>query len=283
MAGAAPVAVVLGAGGLLGSALCRQLPADGWRLVAAPRAACDIRDAAAVRALLERTRPAVVFNAAAYTNVDRAEVEPELARAVNAAGPETVARAAVEVGAKMVHYSTDFVFDGELDRPYHEGDSPSPLGAYGRSKAEGDARVAAASPRHLVLRIGGVYDHGARNFPSRIVDRLRAGEAIRADEERRVAPTWVREVVAVSSRLARTEHQGLYHCMAHGETTWAAFARQIAELLGLRDARIQSVGSDALALGAARPRRALLDNRALRTMGLDTLSRWDDGLRASLA
>ncbi|HXJ22227.1 MAG TPA: dTDP-4-dehydrorhamnose reductase [Polyangia bacterium] len=280
---AAPVAVVLGAGGLLGSALCRQLPADGWRLVAAPHAACDIRDAAALRALLEGARPAVVFNAAAFTDVDRAELEPELARAVNAEAPETVARVAADTGAKIVHYSTDFVFDGQLDRPYHEGDRPSPLCAYARTKAEGDARLAAASPRHVILRVGGLYQHGGRNFPSRVAARLRAGETIRADDERRVAPTWIREVAAVSSRLARTEHQGLFHCMAHGETTWAGFARRVAELLGLRDARIQSVGSDELALRAARPRCALLDNRALQALGLDTLSRWDAGLRSSLA
>jgi dTDP-4-dehydrorhamnose reductase len=283
MGQAAPVAVVLGAGGLLGSALCRQLPADGWRLVAAPRAACDIRDARAVRALLERARPAVVFNAAAYTDVDRAELEPEIAREVNAGGPETVARAAAELGAKVVHYSTDFVFDGELDRPYHEDDPPSPLGAYARSKAEGDARVAAATPRHVILRVGCLYEHGGRNFPSKIAGLLRAGQTIRADDERRVSPTWVREVPAVSSRVARTEHHGLFHCMAHGDTTWATFARRVAALLNLPDARIESVAANALPLRAARPRRAVLENRALGALGLDTLSRWDDALRASLA
>ncbi len=112
MAGAAPIALVFGAGGLVGSALCEELRRAGWRVVAAPRSACDIRDTTAVRALCEEARPAVVFNAAAYTNVDGAEADPDLARAVNAAGAESVALAADGAGAKVVHYSTDFVFDG---------------------------------------------------------------------------------------------------------------------------------------------------------------------------
>jgi dTDP-4-dehydrorhamnose reductase len=276
-----PVAVVVGAGGLVGGALCEELGRAGWRVVAAPRSACDIRDPDAVRALCEEARPAVVFNAAAYTNVDRAEAEPDLARAVNAAGAEIVARAAARVGATVVHYSTDFVFDGEKDRPYDERDPPSPLGTYARTKAEGDARVAAATPRHFILRVGCVYGRGGRNFPSTIVRRLRAGEVLRVDAERRVSPTWVKEVAAVSVALATTSDHGLYHCTAQGETTWADFARQVAAELGLRDARIDAVSDAALALAARRPRRAVLDNRMLRLRGLDRLlSPWDQALRA---
>lgn len=281
---AAPIALVLGAGGLVGGALCDQLGRAGWRVVAAPRAACDIRDAGAARALCQETRPAVVFNAAAYTNVDGAEADPELARAVNAGGAENVARAAAEAGAAVVHYSTDFVFDGEQDRPYDERDPPSPLGAYARSKAEGDARIAAAAPHHFVLRVGCVYGRGGRNFPSTLVRRLRAGEALRVDAERRVSPTWVREVAAVSIALARTNHYGLYHCTAHGDTTWADFARAIAGELGLAEARIEPVSDAGLALAARRPRRAVLDKRMLRLRGLDhLLSTWDQALRAYVA
>ena len=275
---------MLGAGGLIGGALCEQLGRAGWRAVAAARSACDIRVPAAVRALCEETRPTVVFNAAAYTNVDGAEANPELAYAVNAAGAEAVARAAAGVGATVVHYSTDFVFDGEQDRPYDEDDPPSPLGAYARSKAEGDARVAAATPRHFILRVGCVYGHGGRNFPSTIARRLSAGEALRVDAERRVAPTWVREVAAVSVALAATTDYGLYHCTAHGETTWANFARAVAGELGLRDVRIDPVSDAGLALAARRPRRAVLDKRMLRLRGLDRLlSPWDVALRAYVA
>ncbi|HVV16870.1 MAG TPA: dTDP-4-dehydrorhamnose reductase [Polyangia bacterium] len=284
MGGAAPVAVVLGAGGLVGGALCDELERAGWRAVTAPRLACDIRDPDAVRALCHEARPAVVFNAAAYTNVDGAEREPELARAVNADGAEVVARAAAGAGAAVVHYSTDFVFDGEQERPYDERDPPSPLGTYGRSKAEGDARVAAATPRHFILRVGCVYGHGGRNFPSTIVRRLRAGDALRVDAERRVSPTWAREVAAVSVALAATSHYGVYHCTAHGETTWAEFARAVADELGLPAARIDEVSNAGLALAAPRPRRAVLDKRMLRLRGLDRLlSPWNQALRAYVA
>ena len=278
------VAVVLGARGLLGTALGDRLPAAGWRVAAAVgHGECDISDASAVRALIQATRPDVVFNAAAYTDVDRAESEPAAAEAVNAAGAENVAREAASAGAAVVHYSTDFVFDGELERPYIEDDPPSPQGRYAASKAAGDARVAAAAERHFILRVGCLYGRGGRNFPSTIVRRLRAGETIRAHDDRFGSPTWAREVADVSAALARTTHHGLYHCTAQGETTWADFARLAADLLGLPPDRVRAVSSAELPLKAPRPRRAILDNRRLREHGLDTLSRWQETLRAFIA
>jgi dTDP-4-dehydrorhamnose reductase len=275
------VAVVLGARGLLGTALGERLPAAGWRVAAAVgHADCDISDERAVRALLEATRPDVVFNAAAYTDVDGAESEPAIAEAVNAAGAENVARAAAAVGAAVVHYSTDFVFDGELERPYGEDDPPAPQGRYAASKAAGDARVAAAAERHFILRVGCLYGRGGRNFPSTIVRRLRAGETIRAHNDRLGSPTWVREVADVSAALARTAHHGLYHCTAQGETTWADFVRLAADILGVPADRVRGVSTAELPLKARRPRRAILDNRRLREHGLDGMSSWQDALRA---
>jgi dTDP-4-dehydrorhamnose reductase len=276
-----PTAIVFGARGTLGVALSRALPAAGYRLGAAPsHAECDITDAAAVRALVAAVRPQVVFNAAAYTDVDRAELEPELALRINADGAEVVAQAAAAHGAAMVHYSTDFVFDGEQEGPYRESDPPSPQGAYARTKAEGDSRVAAAAPRHFILRVGCLYGHGGRNVPSTIVRRLRAGETIRADGERVASPTWVRDVAAASISLVETTHYGLYHATSQGETSWADFARHAAALLELRAARVEGVPSAALRLKAPRPRRAILDNSALRARGLDTFPTWQEALRA---
>jgi dTDP-4-dehydrorhamnose reductase len=278
------VAVVFGARGLLGTALSERLPAAGWHVAAAVgHADCDISDTRAVRALLEATRPDVVFNAAAYTDVDRAENEPAIAEAVNAAGAENVARAAAAAGAAVVHYSTDFVFDGELARPYREDDPPSPQSRYAASKAAGDARVAAAAERHFILRVGCLYGRGGRNFPSTIVRRLRAGETIRAHNDRLGSPTWAREVAAVSAALARTAHHGLYHCTAQGETTWAGFACLAADILGVPADRVRGVSTSELPLKAQRPRRAILDNRRLRERGLDLLSTWQDALRAFIA
>ena len=279
-----PVAVILGAHGTLGAALTAGLPVAGWDVAAAAaRADCDITDAAAVSGLLARTRPTAVFNAAAYTDVDRAESEPDRAHAVNATAAEIIARAAAEAGAAVVHYSTDFVFDGTQARPYDERDPPSPQGRYAQSKVAGDRLVAAANPRHFILRVGCLYGHGGRNFPSTIVRRLRAGETIRADRDRFGSPTWVREVVAVSAALATTAHHGLYHCTAQGETTWVDFARLAATLVGAPAERVQGVAYADLKLKAPRPLHAVLDNRALREIGLDTLSSWQDQLRAFVA
>jgi dTDP-4-dehydrorhamnose reductase len=276
-------ALVLGARGTLGVALCQEMERLGWAVAAVGRGECDIRDAAAVGALVDRVRPSVVFNAAAYTDVDRAEAEPELSQAVNADGAGVVARAAAAAGAVVVHYSTDFVFDGELERPYDERDPPSPQGAYARSKVAGDAAVAAAAPRHFIVRVGCLYGRGGRNFPSTIVRRLRTGESVRADGERIGSPTWVKEVARASAALAETDFYGLYHCTSQGETSWANFALHAARLLGLPESRVEGVPSSALRLKAQRPRRAVLDNRALRARGLDTLSTWEGALAAFVA
>jgi len=279
-----PTAVILGAQGTLGGALTAGLPAAGWDVAAAAsRADCDITDAAAVGSLLARTRPTAVFNAAAYTDVDRAESEPDRAHAVNATAAEIIARAAADAGAAVVHYSTDFVFDGTLARLYDERDPPSPQGRYAESKVAGDRLVAAANPRHFILRVGCLYGHGGRNFPSTIVRRLRAGETIRADRDRFGSPTWVRDVVAVSAALASTTHHGLYHCTAQGETTWVGFSQLAASLVGAPAERVQGVAYADLRLKAPRPMHAVLDNRALRAVGLDTLPSWQDALRAFVA
>ena len=276
-------AVVFGASGTLGQALMAALPACGYQVAGGfDRAACDIRDPAAVRAVLQRHAPTVLFNAAAYTDVDRAETEPDVAFAANALAVETLARAADAAGAALVHYSTDFVFDGESERPYDEFDPPSPQGLYARSKVAGErlAMSASASRRLFILRVGCLYGRGGRNFPSTILRRLRAGEIVRADRERLGSPTWVGEVARASAALARTTHFGLYHCTSAGETSWAAFARFVADELGLPADRVDPLPTSALPMKAPRPRRAILDNRMLRLRGLDSLSHWQEAARA---
>jgi dTDP-4-dehydrorhamnose reductase len=274
-------AVVFGASGTLGQALMAALPAAGYQVCGGfDRAACDIRDPAAVRAVVERHAPAVLFNAAAYTDVDRAETEPDVAFAANALAAETLARAADAAGAVLVHYSTDFVFDGESERPYDEFDAPSPQGVYARSKVAGEQLAMSASRRLFILRVGCLYGRGGRNFPSTILRRLRAGEIVRADCERLGSPTWVGEVARASAALARTPHYGLYHCTSAGETSWAAFARFVADQLELPADRVDPLPTSALPMKAPRPRRAILDNRMLRLRGLDTLSHWQEAARA---
>jgi dTDP-4-dehydrorhamnose reductase len=277
-------ALILGAGGTLGRALAALLPKENggaFDVVALERSACDISDAAAAARAVEESRADVIFNAAAYTNVDRAEDEADAAYVANALGPEALARAAERLGVKLVHYSTDFVFDGELERPYDEFDPPSPQGIYARSKLAGERLAAAACQRLFVLRVGCLYGRGGRNFPSTILRRLLAGETVRADSERLGSPTWVHDVARVSAALALTDQFGLYHCTAAGETTWADYARFLASELGLPDSRVEGLPSSAMTMmKAPRPRRAVLDNRLLRLRAMDTMPDWRTAARA---
>ncbi len=269
-------AVVLGAQGTLGRALVEHLPRQGIEVIGAhTRQSCDVASESAVEGALLAERPSIVFNAAAYTNVDGAEDDADACYQANALGPENVARACARIGARLVHYSTDFVFDGEQERPYDEFDPVSPQGVYARSKVAGERLVQAAWDKSYVLRVGCLYGVGGKNFPSTILDRLRRGESIKADAERKGSPTWVVPVVETSAALARTEHFGLYHSTANGETTWADYARFLAGKLGLPDDNVNALPYGALALKAARPRRAILENRMLRLRGLDLLGTWE--------
>jgi dTDP-4-dehydrorhamnose reductase len=277
-------AIVFGAKGTLGQALASFLPEHGATVVGAyGRDECSITDGERVQALLRQGNPDVVFNAAAFTDVDGAEGRADESFLANAIGPELLARACHEVGAKLVHYSTDFVFDGEQERLYDEFDPPSPQGEYARSKLAGERLVAAATPRAFVMRVGCLYGRGGRNFPSTILRRLRAGETIRADRDRIGSPTWVRPVVTVSAALAATDHFGLYHCTANGETSWADYSRFLAAELGLPESRVNALATSELPLKARRPRRAVLDNRMLRLRALDTMGDWQGQARAFLA
>jgi dTDP-4-dehydrorhamnose reductase len=277
-------ALVLGAEGTLGRALCDFLPSsDGgaWEVEALGRSQCDITDATAVLRTVRSAQPDAVFNSAAYTNVDRAEDEPDLAFRVNALGPENIALACKSMGVSLIHYSTDFVFDGKVDRAYDEFDAPTPLGVYARSKVAGEKLAAAASERVFIIRVGWLYGRGGGNFPSTIARRLAAGETIRADSERVGAPTWVRNVAEVSVALAYSEFFGLYHCTSTGETTWEEYARFLAKEMGLPNAEVIGQSSASLpSMKAPRPRRAVLDNRMLRLRGLDTMPDWRDAARA---
>jgi dTDP-4-dehydrorhamnose reductase len=223
-----------------------------------------------------------VFNAAAFTNVDLAEDQGDAAFRANAIGPEILARACSARGIKLIHYSTDFVFEGTLARLYDEFDRTSPQGVYARSKVAGEELARAACRELFILRVGCLYGRGGRNFPSTVARRLLAGETIKADRDRRGSPSWVRDVARVSSKLAQTEHYGLYHCTSSGETSWAGYARFIASELGVPEDRVVELSTEALPMKAPRPPRAILDNRMLRLRGLDEMPDWREAARAFL-
>jgi dTDP-4-dehydrorhamnose reductase len=278
-------AVVFGAGGLLGQELVANIPGSGIVLAGAPRGRgeADITDDRAVGALLERVKANLIFNAAAYTDVDGSEDNQAAAHAANAEGPEVLARVAARLGARLVHYSTDFVFDGEQETPYDEEAAPGPASVYARTKLEGERRVLGTLKQSAVLRVGCLYGRHGRNFPSTLLRRLRAGEVIRADNERRVSPTWARPVARLSLQVAASGQAGIFHATAQGETSWADFARALAGWANIADPKVEGVPISTLKLRAVRPRRAVLVSRRLPLVGLQPLPSWQDQAQAYLA
>lgn len=296
--------LLFGCEGQLGWELQRSLAPLG-ELVAvgragAPDVAGDFTDPAAIAATVAATRPRVVVNAAAYTDVDRAESEPGPAHLVNAATPGALARAAAQAGAIVLHFSTDYVFDGSGSRPWREDDAPAPLNTYGRTKLAGEREVAAATPRHLVLRAGWLYGRG-RNFARSILAQARTQARLQVVDDQFGAPTGADLLADVSAHVLRAVLRdegawGTYHvapagfASRHGYAQWLLReARQLGLALATAPEAVEAVGSDAVgvATAAARPRNTrLATDRLAATFGL-AMPAWEQGalryLREALA
>lgn len=273
-------ALVTGAEGQLGRELLSRLGRElAW---AGGRSALDVTDAAAVAALVERVRPDVIFNATAYNRVDAAEAERELAFAVNAIAPRTLARAAASAGARLVHVSTDYVFDGARTRPYREDDEAHPLSVYGASKLAGEGHVLASRPEHLVVRTSAVLGRRGSaqkggSFVARILDRARAGEPLRVVADQVFAPTLASDLAEALVALARTPASGLLHVTNEGSCSWHELASAAVRAAGL-DAPVAAITAAELKLAARRPAYSVLDTSRYRSLGLTRPRRWQDGL-----
>lgn len=291
--------LVTGANGQVGWELARALQPLG-PVVALDRAALDLGDPARAAAVIRSHAPSVIVNAAAWTAVDAAEGDEAGAMRVNADGVGALGRAAAEVGALVVHYSTDYVFDGALDRPYREDDAPQPLGAYGRSKHAGEVQLAQSGAAHLVFRTSWVYAARGHNFLRTMLRLAREREVMRVVDDQVGTPTsarWLADATAqVVGALVRDPRgaaaaaapvQGVYHLVGGGSTSWHGFARAIlAGDPGRAAHRVREVApipTSAYPTPAARPRNSRLDAaRAVRTFGLH-LTPWEAQLAAVLA
>lgn len=271
--------VVLGAPGQLGSDCVDAFAADD--VVGLGHDDLDIADAAAVRATLERLRPDVVVNTAAFHNVPRCETTPEAAFAVNATAAWHLARTCTALGARLVHVSTDYVFDGAKRAPYVETDAPAPLNVYGISKLAGEHAVLAGGA-HQVVRSSGLY--GLRpcrakggNFVDTMFRVAAEKPEVRVVDDEVLTPTFTADLAAQIRVLALEGPPGLYHATAAGACSWYEFARAIFELGGLRTPLLPST-TDHTASGVRRPSYSVLDNAALARLGLDRMRPWRDAL-----
>jgi dTDP-4-dehydrorhamnose reductase len=281
--------LVTGAGGQVGADVARLL--EGRAEVAAhTRATLDLEKPDDIRWCVREAKPDVIVNAGAYTAVDRAESDPQRAWAVNGAAPGILAEEAKRAGALLVHYSTDYVFDGALDRPYVETDATNPLSVYGRTKLEGEHAVAAAGGRHLILRTSWVYAPRGKNFMLTMLRLAAERDELRVVDDQRGAPTSSLQLARATIALfdSSREHSGTYHATASGVTTWFGFAAAIFEGRGRRlgDAfRIPAlvpIATTDYPTPARRPRNSVLSNAKLENVFGVRLGDWREGLDEAL-
>ena len=257
--------LVTGGRGQLARALAERGVARGLTVRALGSAELDIRDRAAIEAAMLAIRPDWVLHCAAATKVDRCESEVEWAHAVNEQGAANVAAACRQHGARLLHYSTDFVFDGAKSSPYVESDATAPLSVYGRSKLAGEERVLAVEGLDaVVVRTQWVYGPGGRCFPAAILERAKTGQSLRVVDDQTGCPTMTLDLAEASLDLvdavtrARAE-PGVYHASNRGPQTWWDFATAVLAASGFGEVDVARISSDELDLPAARPPYSVLD------------------------
>jgi dTDP-4-dehydrorhamnose reductase len=292
--------LLTGVSGQVGRALAVPLRALG-EVIGAERKLLDLADSASIERAIRQFEPDLIINPAAYTAVDRAESEPDLAMRINAEGPATLAREAARTGARLVHFSTDYVFDGRKSGPYLESDPTAPASAYGRSKLAGELAIAASGCRHLVLRTSWVYDLTGANFLRTMFRLSSEREELRVVDDQVGAPT---SSAAIAQGCAQAVQQwlltdssrddGIYHMTCSGQTTWCGFARaimvrlpQIAGALGVnppaRAPRVSGIKTQDYPTAAQRPANSVLDNSKLQTNFGVTMPPWEQALDSLIA
>lgn len=276
---------VVGAGGQLGAAIAEECAA-AHDTVTFTRTDLDTTDDAAVASAMTRVRPDAIVNGSAYTNVDGAEDAPVTALNVNALAVRALARAADTHGAALVHFSTDFVFDGTAAIPYTEQDRPNPRSVYAASKLLGEW-FALEAPRAYVLRVESLFGRATmgpvpKGSVAAIHRELLAGESPKVFVDRTISPTYVIDAARATRQLLEsTAPAGLYHCVNSGSCSWLEFAQELARLAGV-EPRVTPVRMSDVALRAARPLYCALSNAKLRSIGIDMPS-WQDALARYVA
>lgn len=276
-------ALITGASGQVGGALASSVPA-GWACKTLTRFECDLTNATAIRDAIAAYRPDVLINAAAYTAVDRAESDEALATAINGAAPGIMREALAEHGGRLIHLSTDFVFDGAASTPYRPDDSTGPLSAYGRSKLAGEL---AAGSDALILRTSWVYAAGGANFVRTMLRLMRERDEVRVVADQIGAPTWATGLAQTVWSLAQTDKTGILHHRDAGAASWYDFAVAIQEealALGLLDnpAVIVPIATVDYPTPARRPAYSLLDDADTRSALGDRPPHWRENLRRML-
>ncbi len=277
--------VLIGADGQLGTDLYRSLK-DHHEVHPCHYPDVDITRPADFRILLEARQPAMVINTAAYNLVDDSEREPEAAFRLNALAVRSLAATCRELGAILMHFSSDYVFDGRSRTPYTEEDMPHPLGVYGVSKLAGEHFVSGTLDRYYLIRTSGLYGEAGCwgkgfNFVDTMVLRAREGQSLRVVDDQWITPTSTRELALRIRELIASDSFGLYHMTNEGQCTWYAFAREIFDRLGM-DPSLRAIDSRSYPSAARRPAYSVLENRRANSLGISPFSPWQEALDSYL-
>ena len=263
--------LLTGRNGQVGSELARVLP----DAIAVDRAGLDLANADSIRQKVREAKPEIIINAAAYTAVDKAESERDLAKRVNALAPGVLGEEAKRLGALLVHYSTDYVFDGEKRTPYTEDDAPNPISYYARTKFEGERAITASGCRYLILRISWVYGPRASNFYQVIARKAAAGEPMRMVDDQTSVPTPSSFVAKYTPLLLK--HEGVLHLVPSGQATRYEFAWAVVRAMRSRS-NVERARTTEFRTPARRPVYSVLDNGKLnRGLGV-RMPQWQEGL-----
>jgi dTDP-4-dehydrorhamnose reductase len=284
--------LVIGKNGQVGSELSHALRASG-DVTALGRTELDLTNPDALRAIIRAAKPDVIVNAAAYTAVDKAESEPDLAMQINAIAPGIMAEEALRLGALLVHYSTDYVFDGAKPTAYTESDTPNPLNVYGRTKLAGEQAIQTTGVAHYILRSSWVYAAEGANFLNTILRLARERPELRIVNDQTGAPTWGRAIAELTAQILSIRlrddadpRYGLYHLTASGAVTWFGFAQAILaeaqKTPGLATPRLIPITTAEYPLPARRPANSRLDCTKLEALLATRLPSWQDGLAQCL-
>ena len=263
--------LLTGAGGQLGLELASLLPKRGHDVVTLARGELDVTDPGAVELAVEEHSPEIVINAAAYTNVDGCETETDLAYAVNALGPRNLAQACERRGCELLHVSTNYVFDGEGERPYEPFDPPNPISAYGRTKLAGEEHVMRLTNRWYIVRSAGVYGRG-HNFVRTMLRVSGERDSLKVKNDEFISPTYARDLAEGIARIAEAGRYGLYHLTNAGSCCWYEFSLEIFRLAGV-ETEVVPIPRSEYPLPAARPANGILSS-----LGSPELRHWSQAL-----
>lgn len=287
--------LLLGKNGQVGWELLQTLSGSG-EVTALGRDDLDLSIPDQIRRRVQEIKPDLIVNGAAYTAVDKAEQEPELAMSINGIAPGILAEEAKKIGAALVHYSTDYVFNGNKKSPYTEDDAPSPVSVYGKTKLAGDMAIQAVGVPHLIFRTGWVYGLRGKNFLLTMQRLAQEGKDIRVVDDQIGAPTWCRVIAESTAQIISQlfqgtpaqgtagirEYSGVYNMTCSGQTSWHGFAKAILDQAGLSPSSLTAIPTTEYPTPAARPRYSVLSNARREKIFQSLSPAWEDSLKICL-